>query len=57
MYKNHPDKPAYKGLKSVTKNRYQDDGEIVIESFVLGKENLKILRDKTVAILIDEFNQ
>ncbi len=50
----HPGKPAYKGLYSLVKHIYQDDGEIVTESFVLDKEVLEIMRTKTLALLIDD---
>ena len=41
-------------MYSIAKQIYQDDGEIVTESFALDKENLEILRAKIMAILIDE---
>jgi hypothetical protein len=37
LTKKHPGKPAYKGLHSRVKHIYQDDGEIVTESFVLDR--------------------
>ncbi len=42
------------GFYTVGNRIYQDDREIVTESFALDKENLEILRAKIKAILIDE---
>jgi hypothetical protein len=54
LAKKHPDKPAYQGFYSLAKYIYQDDGEMVTESFALDKETLEISRAKIMAILIDE---
>ncbi len=44
----------YKGLYSVGKKVYRDDGEIDNEGFAIDKENLRILRAKIDAMLIDD---
>ena len=54
LEKKHPDKLAYKGLYSIAKHIYQDDGEIAQDGFAIDKENLEILRAKIMPILIDE---
>ena len=41
-------------MYSIAKHIYQDDGEIVTESFAIDKENLLILGAKVMAILTDE---
>lgn len=52
--KKHPDKSGYRGLYSIAKHIYQDDGEILSDGFSIDKENLLILRAKILALLIDE---
>lgn len=54
LYKKYKGKELYKGLYSIGKKVYQDDGEIVNEGFALDKEALEILRAKIMAILIDD---
>lgn len=54
LAKKHPGKPAYKGLFSLVKFVYQDDGQVATESFAIDKENLEILRAKIDAVLIGE---
>lgn len=54
LSKKHPGKPAYTDFYSLATHTYQDDGEIVTESFALDKESLEVLRAKIKAILIDE---
>ncbi len=41
-------------MYSTAKHIYQDDGEIVTESFAIDKENLLILGAKVMAILTDD---
>ena len=54
LSKKHQGKPAYKGILALTKRTYHDDREVVIESSAADKENMEILRDRIMAILIDE---
>jgi hypothetical protein len=54
LYKKHNSNELYKGLYSIGKKIYQDDGEVVNEGFALDKEALEILRAKIMAILIDD---
>ncbi len=54
LEKKHPGKSGYEGMYSVAKHIYQDDGEIVHDGFAIDKEDLLMLRDKIMAILIDE---
>ena len=54
LFKKHKGKELYKGLYSIGKKIYQDDGEIVNGGFVLDKEALEVLRAKIMAILIDD---
>jgi hypothetical protein len=41
-------------LYSFAKHTYQDDGEVVTESFALYKENLEILKARIEAMFIDD---
>lgn len=54
LEKKHPGKSGYKGMYSIAKHIYQDDGEILSDGFALDKENLIILRAKLDALFIDE---
>lgn len=52
--KKHPGKSGYEGMYSVAKHVYMDDGNIDTTGFAIDKENLKILRAKIEAMLIDD---
>ncbi len=54
LYKKHKGKELYKGLYSLGKKIYQDDGEIVNEGFALDNEAFEILRARIMAILIED---
>jgi hypothetical protein len=54
LYKKHKGRELYKGFYSIGKKIYQDDGEVVNEGFALGKEALKALSPKIMAILIGD---
>jgi len=54
LFKKHKGKELYKGLYSIGKKIYLDDGEIVNEGFALDKEALEVLRAKIMAILIED---
>ena len=54
LFKKHDGKSGYENMYSIAKHIYQDDGVIVSDGFAIDKENLLILRAKTMAILIDE---
>jgi hypothetical protein len=52
--KKHPGKSGYEGMYSVAKHVYMDDGNIDTTGLAIDKENLKILRAKIEAMLIDD---
>ena len=52
--KKHPGKSGYEGMYSVAKHVYMDDGNIDTTGFAIDKENLKILKAKIEAMLIDD---
>ena len=54
LFKKHKGRPEYKGLYSLGKKIYQDNGEIYNEGFALDEENLRILKARIEAIFIDE---
>ena len=47
-------KLAYKGLYSLVKHVYQDNGQGVTESFAFDKEALEMLGTKIMDVLIDD---
>lgn len=54
LFKKYKERPEYKGLFSIGKKIYQDDGEVYNEGFALDAENLRILKARIEAILLDE---
>jgi hypothetical protein len=54
LEKKHPGKSGYENMYSVAKHVYMDDEDVDTIGFAIDKENLKILRAKIMAILIDE---
>ena len=54
LFKKYKGRPEYKGLYSIGKKIYQDDGEIYNEGFAIYEENLRILKARIEAIFIDE---
>lgn len=54
LEKKHKGKSGYEGMYSVAKHVYMDDGKIDTIGFAIDKENLKILRAKIEAMLIDD---
>ena len=52
--KKHPGKSGYEGMYSVAKHVYMDSGNIDTTGFAIDKENLKILKAKIEAMLIDD---
>ena len=52
--KKHLGKLGYEDMYSVAKHVYMDNGNIDTTGFAIDKENLKILRAKIEAILIDD---
>ncbi len=54
LYEKHNKREEYRGLYSIGKKIYRNDGEINKEGFALDKENLLILKARIDAILIDE---
>ena len=54
LEKKHKGKLGYEGMYSVAKHVYMDDGQVDTTGFAIDKENLKILRAKIDAMLIDD---
>ena len=54
LEKKHKGKSGYEGMYSVAKHVYMDDGQVDTTGFAIDKENLKILRAKIDAMLIDD---
>ena len=54
LEKKHKGKSGYEGMYSLAKHVYMDDGKVDTIGFAIDKENLKILRAKIEAMLIDE---
>lgn len=54
LEKKHKGKAGYEKMYSVAKHVYMDNGEVDTVGFAIDKENLKILKAKIDAILIDE---
>ena len=54
LEKKHKGKAGYENMYSVAKHVYMDNGEIDTVGFAIDKENLKILRAKIDAMLIDD---
>jgi hypothetical protein len=52
--KKHKGKEQYKGLYSIGKKVYQDNGTLLNEGIALDREALEVLRAKIMAILIHE---
>jgi hypothetical protein len=54
LEKKHKGKSGYENMYSVARHVYMDDGKIDTIGFAIDKENLRILRAKIDAMLIDE---
>jgi hypothetical protein len=54
LEKKHKGKAGYQNMYSVAKHVYMDDGIVDTIGFAIDKENLKILRAKIEAMLIDD---
>ncbi|MDN5846275.1 MAG: hypothetical protein L0H53_08390 [Candidatus Nitrosocosmicus sp.] len=54
LFKKYKGRPEYKGLYSIGKKIYQDNGEVHNEGFAIDEENLRILKALIEAIFIDE---
>ena len=54
LEKKHKGKAGYENMYSVAKHVYMDDGKVDSIGFAIDKENLKILKAKIDAMLIDE---
>ncbi len=54
LFKKYKGRPEYKGLYPIGKKIYQDDGEIYNEGFSIDEENLRILKARIEATLLDE---
>jgi hypothetical protein len=53
LEKKHKGKSGCENMYSVAKHVYMDDGKLDIIGFAIDRENLKILRAKIDAVLID----
>ncbi len=54
LEKKHKGKSGYENMYSVAKHVYMDNGEIDTVGFAIDKENLRVLRAKIDAALIDD---
>ena len=54
LEKKHKGKSGYEGMYSVAKHVYMDSGKVDTIGFAIDKENLKILRAKIDAVLIND---
>jgi hypothetical protein len=54
LFKKYKERPEYRGLYSIGKKIYKDDGEIYNEGFAIDEENLRILKARIEAMFIDE---
>ncbi|WP_458743277.1 hypothetical protein [Candidatus Nitrosocosmicus sp. T] len=54
LFKKYKGRPEYKGLFSIGKKINRDNGEIYNEGFALDEENLRILKARIEAMLLDE---
>ena len=56
LYEKHNKREEYKGLYSIGKKVYEDDGEVDDDGFAVDKENLRILKARIDAMLLDDGN-
>ena len=54
LEKKHNGKSGYEGMYSVAKHVYMDGEKVDTTGFAIDKENLKILRAKIDAVLIND---
>ena len=54
LEKKHDGKAGYENMYSVARHVYMDDGNIDTIGFAIDKENLRILRARIDAMLLDE---
>lgn len=54
LEKKHKGKAGYENMYSVAKHVYVENGEIDTVGFAIDKENLRILKAKIDAVLIDD---
>ena len=54
LEKKHKGKSGYENMYSVAKHVYMDNGEVDTIGFAIDKENLRILRAKIDAMLLDD---
>jgi hypothetical protein len=54
LEKKHNGKAGYENMYSVAKHVYMDNGEVDTVGFAIDKENLRVLRAKIDAVLIDD---
>ena len=54
LEKKHKGKAGYEGMYSVARHVYMDDGKVDTIGFAIEKENLKILRARINAMLIED---
>jgi hypothetical protein len=54
LEKKHPGKSGYENMYSVAKHVYIDNGEIDTIGFAIDRDNLRVLRAKIDALLIDD---
>lgn len=54
LFKKYKERTEYKGLYSIGKKIYQDNGEIYNQGFAIDEENLRILKARIDAMLLDD---
>ncbi len=54
LEKKHPGKSGYENMYSVAKHVYMDNGELDTIGFAIDRDNLRVLRAKIDALLIDD---
>jgi hypothetical protein len=54
LEKKHKGKSGYEGMCSIAKHVYMNDGKVDTIGFAIDKENLRILRAKIDAMLMDD---
>jgi hypothetical protein len=54
LEKKHKGKAGYEGMYSVAKHVYMDSGKVDTIGFAIDKENLKILRARINAMLVED---
>ena len=54
LFKKHDGKQGYENMYSVAKHVYMDNGEVDTIGFAIDRDNLRVLRARIDAALIDD---